>query len=115
MTDREKDTVLFLRIARDLKVTKATIGIEMVKTLYDLITRQKAEIETLKEQRANLIRSNTALSNEVLEGINEGIRDFAERLEKESVQAISCNTYDNVVLISDIENLVKEMTREVDR
>lgn len=92
----------------------SALASERVKGIFaeilNLIKDQKAEIESLKEQRANLIRSNVALSNEVLEVINEGIRDFAERLEKESVQAISCNTYDEVVRISDIKKLEKEMT-----
>jgi hypothetical protein len=40
MNDSEKNAVLVLRIAQDLKVSEATIGAETVETLYNLIIRQ---------------------------------------------------------------------------
>ena len=52
------------------------------RNALDLINRQKAEIERLKDYNENLLSANTALSNEILEIRTEAIKEFAERLKK---------------------------------
>lgn len=70
----------------------------------DLINRQKAENERLKNYNENLLSANTALSNEVLETKSEAIKEFAERLKNLSRFTNSDKLY--------IDNLVKEMVGE---
>lgn len=124
MTDREKDTVLFLRIARDLKVTETTIGIEMVKTLYDLITQQQTEIIMLrKELGIGDIYKDIVVRTRTLDDYNkfknavksDTIKEFAERYRKEILSMTHSNSflYSGLVL-SIFNNLVEEMTKEAD-
>lgn len=111
MTDKEKDTVLFLQIARDLKVTETTIRIEIVKTLYDLINRQQAEIERLTAERDNEHRCYLHICEDLKQAVNrnitaksEAIKDFAERLKEKFGISDVIVTIDS----KDIDELAKE-------
>lgn len=87
----------------------------MAKDTLDLINRQKAEIERLRDYNENLLTANTALSNEILDIKFEVIKEFAERLK--AIVTIN-NTDDGYLdyavdytcLMEDIDSLVKEMT-----
>jgi len=80
---------------------------EALKRMFDLIARQKAEIDTLKEEKYNLIRtySECQIAN---------IKEFAERL-KAIYNNDKCYDRPNahtliIKLLYNIDNLVKEMT-----
>lgn len=72
---------------------------------FDLINRQKAEIESLKEAYA-IYEETTGLKWVRAEAIKE----FAERLKKEIRDA--CFAYEANSRCEYIDNLVKEMTGE---
>lgn len=77
------------------------------ENILDLINRQKAEIERLKDYNENLQTANTALSNEILDIKSEAIREFAERLKAE----IKSDLYgDDVMPRGTIDWLVQETT-----
>ena len=96
----------------------------LTTSVFDLINRQKAEIEDLKSQmewltgyNGNLLDANTALSGEIEICKSEAIKEFAEKLKHEITSAI--DTYYNSNgggyylaenVIDDIDNIVKEMT-----
>ena len=67
---------------------------------YDLINRQKAEIESLKHRKTELQIRNQELQHEK----SEAIKEFAERLK--NCFAISGDYLD---IINIIDNLIKEM------
>lgn len=129
MNDSEKDAVLFLQIAHDLKVKEATIGIETVKTLYNLINRQQAEIDRLNIDLKAMRGAANSWKAEVqrickkefdnieidIEAVkSEAIREFAEKLKEHS-----CNLteYDeggwsdtvSAVKVENIDRLLEEM------
>lgn len=134
MNDSEKDAVLFLRIAQDLKVTEATIGTETVKTLYNLINRQQAEIERLNIELKTMRGAANSWKAEVqkickkefdnieidIEAVkSEAVREFAERL-KEYCNEITNQEWNKRTLpvswadayedfIDDIDRLLEEM------
>lgn len=106
MNDSEKDAVLFLQIAQDLKVSEATIGAETVETLYSLIVRQQAEIDRLnidlKAMRgaANLWKAevqriykkefdNIEIDIETVKSAT--VKEFAEKL-KDSLSKLEANS-----------------------
>ena len=70
-------------------------------TKIDLINRQKAEIERLKYNLKAVLDERADHS--------EAIKEFAERLKKESYERIDLTAY---VEVSDIDNLVNEMVGE---
>lgn len=107
----------------------------MTTSVFDLINRQKAEIERLKdlityqkqeikekEQKYNQAVDDMfglieTTRNEIAEAKSEAIKEFAEKLKHEITSAI--DTYYNSNgggyylaedVIDDIDNLVKEMT-----
>ena len=104
------------------------VDINILKKAINLINRQKAEIERLQDFNENLQTGNTALSNEILEIKSEAIKEFAERL-KEGIQENHYYTstedmgnrkrYVHITNIKDfsqyIDNLVKEMTEEIEK
>ena len=86
------------------------------KDALDLINRQKAEIESLKEslQYGNEICENCqADKDKGLKKAKTGaIKEFAKRLKSKAIQKYDWNEY---VEIEDIDNLAEEMERENDR
>lgn len=85
--------------------------IMLMKDVFDLINRQKAEIERLKkknEKYINRIEKDIVLPTIFGEQAKiEAIKEFAERL-KESADNDGCG--EDFVLVSDIDILLKEMT-----
>lgn len=120
MTNNEKNAVLVLQIARDIKSTETTIGNETVNTLYNLINRQKAEIERLKFENLALSQKRITMFERI--GIvdnarKKSIREFLDKLKE---RAHNLPEYDeggwecriSVVEVEDIDRLVKEMTED---
>lgn len=92
------------------------VSVELLKNTLDLITRQKAEIEKLKSRNNFLEIEYKNQGNLFWERVNtaksEAIREFAEKLKTKAHNYYpSIDSYcvsRKVVLISDIDNLVKE-------
>lgn len=84
-----------------------------VKYVFDLIARQKAEIESLEaENRGFSICLDSAVKT-ALKIKCEAIKEFAKRLKCHSYQSVGDNGYISPyreVAVEDIDNLVKEMT-----
>lgn len=101
----------------------------LMKDVFDLINRQKAEIERLKKENTILSKNaDTAFQDGLDENRdlfkkevepeirNEAIKEFAERLKDDirldeecKYNCISC-CYDCKEFVPQIDNLVKEMT-----
>lgn len=129
MNDSEKNAVLVLRIAQDLKVTEATINAETVETLYNLIIRQRAEIERLNIDLKAMRGAANSWKAEVqrickrefdnieidIEAVkSEAVREFAEKLKKFAVtERVRINQRRHVdvnyVRVYDIDRLIEEM------
>ena len=54
---------------------------KLMKYALDLINRQKAEIERLKDFNENLQTANTCLSNEILDIKSEARKELAEKIK----------------------------------
>ena len=92
---------------------------EIGKSVLDLINRQKAEIERLKNQKClyafdgefkDCIKAGCFYRKKEDEGKSEAIIDFAEKLKEK----LKWDTeFENMLVFEiDIDNLVKEMTEE---
>lgn len=98
---------------------------DMLKDVYDLINRQKAEIERLLEERTlqeihienqrisekHLMNQNIECAKRLRKVKSEAIKEFAERLKKEYADFDKLNEIiqiENLFLC--IDDLVKEMT-----
>lgn len=85
----------------------------------DLINSQQAEIERLQDFNENLQTGNTALSNEILEIKSEAIKEFAERLKGRLTGIGRSTIYGNfeygTIKSYEIDDLVKEMTEEIEK
>ncbi len=81
----------------------------LTKSILDLINRQKAEIERLRNSTKDIFMKATTHMNDIWDKIkSEAIKEFAERLKEKLQWDVE---FDNkLVFESDIENLVKEMT-----
>lgn len=88
------------------------VNVEMLKSVLSLICRQQAEIESLREVKAQLETDNR---NEKMNydlavtEKNEAITDFAERL-KERIGNLHFQNYGLAIL--EINELVHEITRD---
>ena len=93
---------------------------EIVKNAFDLLNRQKEEIEFLRKTIGKNDKKALDVTLEEIEKYRvEAIKEFAERLKQTITNEI--NTYYNSNgggyylaedVIEDIDNLVKEMTEE---
>ncbi len=95
---------------------------EIIKALSDLINRQKAEIENLKQiideedkeilklqKRIIFWRDDLNYQPEKIK--SEAIKEFAERLkEKADDYVLAEGEFETMIFENDIDNLVKEMT-----
>lgn len=79
----------------------ATDAANRIQSLCDEINRQKAEIDDLIEI------AFMDISEEIKQLRAEAIKEFAERVK---AKAYSNNYWHEFVLVSDIDNLVKEFT-----
>lgn len=81
----------------------------------DLINRQKAEIEQLEKDKESFANSYAKAIARNLTIKAEAVKEFAERLKEKAVDVGICDAQGNgyggatVILIGDIDNLVKEM------
>ena len=73
---------------------------ELIKGVYDLINRQKAEIERLKYNLKAVLDEKSDHS--------EAIKEFAERLKGALSLNVRISNEDYVDIAEDIDNLVKE-------
>ena len=83
----------------------AGCGCALMKDVFDLIKRQKAEIESLKHRKTELQIRNQELQHEK----SEAIKEFAERLRNKIWYSDWCN-FEKPITPEIITNLVKEMT-----
>ena len=90
------------------------IHFDKLKETLDLINRQKAEIERLEKDSKRLKKVEMQL-DDAMKMYNvikaEAYKEFAERLKENSIATFSWN---GVVMVDDIENLLKEMERDND-
>lgn len=106
---------------------KTLVDAELLKDILDLINRQQAEIEKLKEaseEAVSCFHRMESLYNikcmELKVAKAEAVKEFAERLKEKAVDVGICDAQGNgyggatVILIGDIDNLVKEMVGETD-
>ena len=96
------------------------VELSLVNETIDLINRQKAEIERLKNENM----AKEAEYNDMLEQRNsveryletvksEAVKEFAERLKEKSFKTLrNYGLTKDVVEVCDIDNLVKEMVGE---
>lgn len=132
MNDSEKNAVLFLRIAQDLKVTEATIAAETAETLYNLINRQQTYIERLQEyyrryngikEEAEELRIEVEYAREKISQMeefiitieSETVKEFAERMLEE-INALNYQDYNNYLdTVDAVDRLIEEMGCNDDR
>ena len=76
---------------------------------FDLINRQKAEIERLKAEIRNTDNALASLDRPLIEVKSEAYKEFAERLKGKALVPYGCLS---VVCGCDIDNLLKEMAGE---
>lgn len=84
---------------------------ELLLIALDLINRQQAEVERLQKKVEELseVLSDT-IRIRYSEAKSEAIKEFAERLKEKQKQInITYNLDYDVVFVSEIDNLVKEM------
>lgn len=83
----------------------------LMKDVFDLINRQKSEIERVKKRNTLLLKKKCKDINTARKIIkSEAIKEFAEKLKRYSfVDNLSLNG-EETVYVEDINNLVKEMT-----
>ena len=90
------------------------IHFDKLKETLDLINRQKAEIERLEKDSKRLKKVEMQL-DDAMKMYNvikaEAYKEFAERLKENSIATFSWN---GVVLVEEIDNLVKEMVGDND-
>ena len=77
--------------------------------VLDLINRQKAEIKRLQSDNVKL---HTIIPKMLLEAKYEAVKEFAERLKEYSFLDNLALDGKETVYVDDIDNLVKEMTKE---
>lgn len=126
MNNNEKNAMRVLRAAQDLKVAEATLKIETLETLYNLINRQQTCIERLQEyyrryngikEEAEELRIEVEYAREKISQMEEFIitiesktvKEFAEKLKRE-IDAINyqdCNLYFDTV--DCIDRVLEEM------
>lgn len=86
--------------------------IYMLRDTLDLINRQQAEIESLKNECFCLANERDAmadcLNEAVEEAKSEAYKEFAERLKRKAKKPYG-NFYEPTVFVEDIDNLLKEM------
>ena len=81
----------------------------LMKDALDLISRQKAEIESLQK---NIDGLNIFTKNHIKVIRLQAMKEFAERLKEKLQWDVE---FDNkLVFESDIDNLVKEMTEQIE-
>lgn len=130
MTDKEIIKALEheIHIANDIGgVHSMMIPIEPIKCALDLINRQQAEIERLREfiekDQGLILKLTSVPKDEYDNKIKaEAIKEFAERLTniiceklERSLDNLGGNNYFITDVYTDINNLVKEMTETQER
>lgn len=80
---------------------------DLIKLVDDLITCQQEDIENLKIENQSLRSAANSYKLHYNEARVEAVKEFADRLKKESFE--DAGYYDNLVFVTDIDDLVKEM------
>lgn len=118
------------------QITERGIIANAINEIFNLINRQRAEIDNLNKQmewltgyNGNLMSANTALSEEILLAKTKAYKEFAERLKEEFLN-LQYNAKTNrktvkieelkkqmdwllhTVAIETLDNLLKEMVGE---
>ena len=79
---------------------------EALQNVFALITRQQEEIEAL-------VAGQETLQKYIAKAKAEAVKEFAERLSNEAQIADNFDSYNMVVGIHFIDNLLKEMVGEI--
>lgn len=98
----------------------SNVKLEIIKSALDLITRQQAEIENLKERCIEIQRCDKELietlhkihEKEVQTAKSESVKEFAERLEKKAVYSGLVNA--DIVYKVEIDNIFKNWRNNSD-
>lgn len=90
----------------------SNIDLSLIKSNLDLINRQQAEIEQLKIENKSLRGAANSYKSHFNESKAEAVREFAERL-KDDAYIDDCYCCD-IVLVDDIDYLLKEMAGETE-
>lgn len=129
MTDNEIIKAMQCVIGNDVKCSECTYQKVLpfpscrrkcAKNALDLINRQKAEIEKLKQENdffrktitENAQRALEVTVEEIEKAKSEAIKEFAERLKEKCYEDFqeTCEMLSPYVTDDDIDDLVKEMT-----
>ena len=129
MTDNEIIKAMQCVIGNDVKCSECTYQKVLpfpscrrkcAKNALDLINRQKAEIEKLKQENdffrktitENAQRALEVKVEEIEKAKSEAIKEFAERLKEKCYEDFqeTCEMLSPYVTDDDIDDLVKEMT-----
>ena len=82
---------------------------EVGKYAIDLINRQKAEIEQLEKDKEKLAYSFANAVGQKMTAKSEAIKEVIEGLKSKKTTAISCDLFEEVVRLSDIESIINEI------
>ena len=82
-----------------------------IKAVFDKFEEQQAEIERLKKLTDAYFKICLAMTEEIEKAKAEVVKEFAKRLKKESILT---DKFGKVVLITTIDNLLKEMEGDAD-
>ena len=93
-----------------------SIELYKLENALDLITRQQTEIEQWKEEANRYQNLWCIAANDISKGKAEAYKEFARRLKDHSRKMQSSDFsgefWDRAVLVTDIDNLIKEMVGE---
>lgn len=85
---------------------------ELSRDSFNLINRQKAEIERLEAYNANLEAANSYICNTLLDKVSkaraEAIKEFAERLKQTRVDLDGME----MVAVGNIDTIIEQMTEK---
>ena len=101
MTDNENIKALLDKITFSVRCNSiyATVDIDLLKSIVNIVSRKQVEIERLQTEKDNLIRNYAECQV-------DNIKEFAERLKGTS---FTHKNFGKLIFFEDIDNLVKEM------
>ena len=89
------------------------LGFDLEREVFNLLNRQKAEIERLKGLSKHHRILITELNNGIADAKAEAIKEFAEMVKKYQVMLFN-EIYSNKGFSNAIDNLVKEMVGDTE-
>ena len=117
MTDKKITKAMQHHIKRlcyecPLRDSDSSCSSQLCENALDLINRQQAEIERLQNKlntvKQELIETIPLIEDDIKTAKSEAYKEFAERLKERATIPFG-NLYVKRVLITDVDNLLKEM------